>query len=426
MTLTEIRLHLDELGVRPSRRLGQNFLHDQNLARRIVDLAKATSDDILLEIGPGLGALTEYLLEFSPNLTLFEKDTRLAAFLRQRHPQTQLLEGDAMTNLDAFEHKLSSAIVLGNLPYSVASPMIVRLCERTLRPKRMIFTIQREVADRLIAGSNTKNYGLLTLLTQPFYDIRLARRVPNSVFWPQPEVHSAVVTMDRREEQPFENTETEYSFREKVKQAFQKRRKTLGAIFGSLLPPDIDRARRPEELSIKEWTSFANPKGNGEECFDVVNERDEVIGQEPRSKVHRLGLWHRAIHIFVWNRKGNLLLQKRSKFKDVSPLTWDSSSAGHLNVGESYSTAANREIIEELGISLPLKFLRKFDACRELGWEFVHLYEAESEGPFQFPRNEISELKWWSPDQINHAIERNPEEFAPSFRHLWNLFERRS
>jgi 16S rRNA (adenine1518-N6/adenine1519-N6)-dimethyltransferase len=435
MTLTEIRARLRELGVHPSRRLGQNFLHDQNLARRIVELAELPPDEPALEIGPGLGALTEFIPN-SERLTLIEKDHRLAGYLRERFPQATVIEADALEAIQNPKSKIQN--YLGNLPYSVASPLIVRLCERDLRPSRMVFTVQREVADRLIARPSTPDYGLLTLLTQPFYEIRIARKIPPSVFWPEPKVASAVVTMLRRPSQPFSQPQAETFFREILHQAWQKRRKQLGTIFRDGPCLDLDPAKRPEEVPVEGWVGaclggtpspasaivpLSTDAGDGvpsaEEELDVVNERNEVISRELRSEVHRRGLSHRAVHIFVWNRHGELLLQKRSALKDVAPNTWDSSAAGHLSTGEDYDTAARRECQEELGIRIPLCPVRSFSAVPELGWEFVQLYEGKSEGPFQFPASEISEVRWWKTTEIDSAIQREPHAFAASFRYLW-------
>ena len=430
MTLSEIRQHLARLGVRPSRRLGQNFLHDQNLARRLVELAEINQNESVLEIGPGLGALTEHLVQRNVPLTLIEKDRRLAGFLRDRFPCVRVVEGDALEKILDFGFRISDFVVIGNLPYSIASPLIVRLCESGLRPARMLFTVQREVAERLTAAPRTRDYGMLTLLTRSFYEIAIARRLPPSVFWPVPEVASAVIRMTRCEKSIFPEAAIEQRFREIVKRAFQKRRKTMRAIFGRDPPFDRGAMRRPEELSIEEWSALAaaafqeseiqNPQPKiGDELFDVVNEHDEVIGQERRSEAHRLGKWHRAVHILVWNRRRQILLQKRSSTKDLAPDTWDSSAAGHLAAGEEYDAAAVREVREELGVSPILRRVRKFEAHRDLGWEFVWLYETTAEGPFEFPRTEISEVRWWNPDEVSRAIRASPADFAPSFRHIW-------
>lgn len=161
-----------------------------------------------------------------------------------------------------------------------------------------------------------------------------------------------------------------------------------------------------------------------DEMFDVVNERNEVLEQKPRFEVHRAGLLHRAVHIFVLNREEKLLLQKRSMYKDVAPGTWDSSAAGHLAVGESYDAAAEREIMEELGVRIELRPVWPLKACEDLGWEFILLYQGRCEGPFRFPSTEISEVKWWTPEEIDAAIASQPDEFARSFRYIWRQWRK--
>lgn len=162
-----------------------------------------------------------------------------------------------------------------------------------------------------------------------------------------------------------------------------------------------------------------------EEIFDVVNDRDEVIGQKPRSQVHREGLLHRAVHVFVFNSRGELFLQKRSMRKDCFPGTWDSSSSGHLDCGESYDACAVRELEEEIGlrVSTPPEKLFKVDACPQTGQEFVWVYECRSEGPFRLHPDEISEGGWFSPGQIDRWIESAPAEFAPAFVLIWGHYK---
>ena len=279
MILTEIRLCLEKLGVRPNRRLGQNFLYDQNIARRIVELADIQHNEPTLEIGPGLGALTERIVQKTNQLTLIEKDFRFINYLRSRFPKVQIIEGDALREISNLKPQISNFVVLGNLPYSIASPLIVRLCETDLQPKRMLFTIQLEVAKRLTAQPRTHDFGLLTLLTQPFYEIKIVRKVPASVFWPKPEITSAVIEMIRHPIQPFVETSVEALFREFIKKAFQKRRKTLGAIFKKNLPKNINPKCRPEELSVDQWICFGQTSLDSppKEMFDVVNHLDEAI-----------------------------------------------------------------------------------------------------------------------------------------------------
>jgi isopentenyl-diphosphate delta-isomerase type 1 len=158
-----------------------------------------------------------------------------------------------------------------------------------------------------------------------------------------------------------------------------------------------------------------------EEIFDVVNERDEVIGKSSRAEVHRQGLRHRAVHVLIYNSKGEIFLQKRSMKKDNFPGTWDSSAAGHLDCGESYDACALREVKEELGIELPSvpdRILR-VDACAETGEEFVWVYRTRHEGPFQLHPEEIETGGWFAPERVTEWIRAKREDFAPSLICIW-------
>src|SRR5437867_5001138 len=140
-----------------------------------------------------------------------------------------------------------------------------------------------------------------------------------------------------------------------------------------------------------------------EEIFDVVNERDEVIGRQTRDEVHRLGLMHRAVHVLVFNSRRHVFLQKRSMAKDRLPGLWDSSAAGHLDRGESYDACALRELREELGLELsaPPERLFKLAACLETGMEHVWVYRHFAEGPFRLNPDEIETGGWFAPATIS-------------------------
>jgi isopentenyl-diphosphate delta-isomerase type 1 len=158
-----------------------------------------------------------------------------------------------------------------------------------------------------------------------------------------------------------------------------------------------------------------------DEIFDVVNERDEVVGHEMRGEVHRLGLRHRAMHVLVFNRNGELFLQKRSMLKDTFPGAWDSSSSGHLDQGEDYDACAVRELGEEIGLKVERapERLFKIDACMDTGQEFVWVYRAEAEGPFALHPQEIERGGWFAPEAITRWIADKPEDFARAFRLIW-------
>jgi isopentenyldiphosphate isomerase len=158
-----------------------------------------------------------------------------------------------------------------------------------------------------------------------------------------------------------------------------------------------------------------------EEIFDVVNERDEVIERKPRSEVHRLGLLHRAVHVLVFNSRGQVFLQKRSMKKDRQPGVWDSSASGHVDSGEDYDTTAVREVWEEIGLRLvetPVR-LFKITARPETDQEFVWVYRCESEGPFELNRDEIDEGGWFSPEDVSQWMKEHPEEFASALLFIW-------
>jgi isopentenyl-diphosphate delta-isomerase type 1 len=158
-----------------------------------------------------------------------------------------------------------------------------------------------------------------------------------------------------------------------------------------------------------------------EEIFDVVNDRDEVIGHRPRSEVHRLGLMHRAVHVLVFNSRGQVFLQKRSMEKDRHPGVWDSSTSGHVDAGEDYDMAAVREVREEIGLALaqPPRRLFKINACAETDQEFVWIYRCEAEGPFELNPDEIERGGWFAPEEVTRWMAERPEEFAPALLFIW-------
>jgi len=162
---------------------------------------------------------------------------------------------------------------------------------------------------------------------------------------------------------------------------------------------------------------------NLDELFDVVDARDEVIGQKTRRDVHRLKLRHRAVHLLVVNRRGQVFLHKRSMQKDLFPGAWDSSAAGHVGAGEDYAGTAVRELEEELGCRpvKPPQPLFKIEAREETGQEFVWVYRVDAEGPFTLQRDEIERGDWFTPAEIDRWLAERPHEIAPALTYLWPL-----
>lgn len=162
---------------------------------------------------------------------------------------------------------------------------------------------------------------------------------------------------------------------------------------------------------------------NLDELFDVVDEQDQVTGQLARREVHRLKLRHRAVHLLVVNRAGQIFLHQRSMQKDLFPGVWDSSAAGHVGAGEDYDGTALRELAEEIGChpKTPPKRLFKIAAREETGQEFVWVYRVEAEGPFTLQADEIERGEWFTVAQVDRWIAERPQELAPAFLYLWPL-----
>ena len=160
----------------------------------------------------------------------------------------------------------------------------------------------------------------------------------------------------------------------------------------------------------------------GEEFFDVVDENDGVIGRAARRDVHARGLWHRAVHVLVFDAAGRTFLQKRSMAKDMSPGCWDAACSGHLDSGEGYDVAAARELGEEIGVRVTTDELTRWlrvEACAQTGWEFLWVYRLRHEGPFVLHPDEIERGEWVLPKALTARMLEKPEEFTPAFRLIW-------
>ena len=255
MTLTEIRAALDSRGLRPLKQLGQNFLHDQNLAKWLADHAVAGIDDgaLVVEIGPGLGALTSVLLGKNLRLIALEKDRGLCVFLREHfrseiaRGSLDLCEGDALEMLPRLG--VTPAVICGNLPYYISTPLLMECLRLPGIPARLFFLVQKEVGQRLASQPGNKTYGALSVLVQSGYEISIVRTLPGSVFYPPPEVESVAVQLVPRAEPLVFPAERE-RFAAVVQRGFSQRRKKLS----NLLP--TDDGRRAEHLSPTEWVEL--------------------------------------------------------------------------------------------------------------------------------------------------------------------------
>jgi 16S rRNA (adenine1518-N6/adenine1519-N6)-dimethyltransferase len=231
----EIRARAAELGVRPAKALGQNFLHDPNTVRRIVRTARLDPDDVALEVGPGLGSLTLGLLDAARHVTAVEVDPVLAAALPATVAARRPDRADALTvltadalRLDAVPDPQPTALV-ANLPYNVAVPVVLHLLERLPGLRHGLVMVQAEVAERLAAAPGSRAYGVPSVKAAWYAEVRRAGAVPRSVFWPVPNVDSGLVALTRREPPAIPATITRRDVFAVVDAAFAQRRKTLRA-----------------------------------------------------------------------------------------------------------------------------------------------------------------------------------------------------
>jgi 16S rRNA (adenine1518-N6/adenine1519-N6)-dimethyltransferase len=234
MKLSEMRECLAREHIQLTRSLGQNFLHDLNQLRRVAAAAELSSQDKVLEIGPGLGQLTDLLLTAAGEVLAIEKDARLVAVLRQRLavdgadlPATlALVHDDALEYLRRERRDWRDWKLVANLPYSVASPLLVELARGEQAPQRLVATLQLEVARRLMARAGDPEYGVLTLLVQIDFEPRGWFKIPAGCFFPEPDVDSACVCLVRRPAQLLVSRQRS-AFVQIVKRAFSQRRKMM-------------------------------------------------------------------------------------------------------------------------------------------------------------------------------------------------------
>ncbi len=267
MKLNEMREVLNGRGIQLSKSLGQNFLHDQNQLRRIVDAAGLSQSDKVLEIGPGLGPLTELLLENGREVLAIEKDARLVEFLRERfqNSKLELLHADALEFLKSNRRDWSGWKVVSNLPYSVASPILVELACGARAPQKIVATLQLEVARRLAAQPDSADYGILTLLVQLDYEVRDSFKIPASCFFPAPDVDSACIVLERRG-QPLLPEPLRAGFVKIVKRAFSQRRKMMLKLLKQEWPEEklksafaemnISLQERAEKLNLEQFVKL--------------------------------------------------------------------------------------------------------------------------------------------------------------------------
>lgn len=255
------------LGHHARKRFGQNFLNDQYTIDSIVSAIGPRKEDVMVEIGPGLGALTEPVCDQIDQLHVVELDRDLAARLRE-HPRLKekliVHECDAMKfNFDELAEEGKRLRIFGNLPYNISTPLIFHLLEKSQHITDMYFMLQKEVVERLAAGPNTKDYGRLTVMTQYYCQVIPVLEVGPHAFKPAPKVDSAVVRLVPYQKRPFEALDVNDLHRV-CQEGFGQRRKTIRNSFRNFITPEqleslgIDAGLRPENLTLEQFVSIAN------------------------------------------------------------------------------------------------------------------------------------------------------------------------
>ena len=245
--------------VKPKKHLGQHFLVDQNIARKIVDALTVGANSEIIEIGPGTGVLTEYLLEKYPNFQAFDVDSESITFLKSQYPadSDKFILNDYLKN----ELKSSRISIIGNFPYNISSQLFFKIWDDRSRIDEVVCMIQKEVADRICSSHGSKSYGILSVLLQAFFSVEYLFKVPPGVFNPPPKVQSAVIRLKRNSVKCLDCDEV--FFKKVVKAGFGQRRKTLRNALKSLNLPSLKEdgeilSKRAEQLSVADFIELTS------------------------------------------------------------------------------------------------------------------------------------------------------------------------
>lgn len=399
----------------------------------MVEKLEIEPGDHVVEIGSGLGALTEEIIRSGVSATLLEKDRAFAKYLRQKFEtaKCEVVEGDALEYDTRSEFLRRPVKIIGNLPYCLSSALLFHFTADPCPFERMVFTVQKEMADRLSATPGNKDYGSLSVIVQRQWQVTRMKTLAPSVFLPEPQVDSVVLLLKRRTPGELEETDA-VEFSELVKTGFSERRKqvrklllrygTADRIEAALLGADLPLTARAEDISLSRWIRLLNflqpPVVYGSdpgELLAVVDQNDQPLRPMNRSTIHRENLLHRAVHILLVNQRGELLLQKRSHRKDRFPCCWDSSAAGHVNANESYWDCAIRELQEEIGVTATLAKLGKVPASEATDHEFIEIFGGIHDGPFHWNQHEIETGGFFTLEMVDVWSDMRPEDFAPGF-----------
>ncbi|MHC4443217.1 MAG: 16S rRNA (adenine(1518)-N(6)/adenine(1519)-N(6))-dimethyltransferase RsmA [Planctomycetota bacterium] len=280
-TKTEIKAILNNAGINPLKRFGQHFLIDANLMNKLVVAAEIQPNDVVLEVGTGTGNLTERLLKLAGGVVAVEIDKSLYQICSQqfqKYENLTLIHGDILKSKSAISTKVlknlkqqknihhGRALMVANLPYQIASPLIIDLLMADINVSPMCFTVQAEVAQRILAEPGTKTYGPISIFTQAMSNVKKIARVPPDAFWPKPKVYSIMIKMDVKQKETLTATGRK-SLSHLARECFKHRRKTMHSNLKNILSESAyqqvektgiwDLTNRPEQITVGQWIELA-------------------------------------------------------------------------------------------------------------------------------------------------------------------------
>ena len=280
-SISEVKRILNKHGLKANKNLGQNFLVDANILNKIVSTAGILKDDIVVEIGPGLGVLTCALAKRARRVISVEVDNKMISVLKENissYKNVEIVHADALkTNFDALvkekvflnDKEVFSYKLVANLPYYITSPIVMHMLTNKFNLNTMVVMVQLEVAKRIVANSGNKDYGILSIAVQYYAEPKIVFKVPKTVFFPQPDVDSAVLKLSIKEN-PAVNAPNENLFFEVVRAAFANRRKKIlnSLLYGmnlskelirkALEGAEINETQRGEDLSIIDFARLTS------------------------------------------------------------------------------------------------------------------------------------------------------------------------
>ena len=337
-------------------------------------------------------------------------------------------------HIDALDFDLRSLYgtgpvkIIGNLPYYVSTPLIAKYTSALSPASMLVLTLQREVAERLVAMPRTKQFGAMTVCVSRRWNIRRAKTLPPSVFHPKPQVSSAVVIFDRKAARDIAPCD-EVLFETLVRRGFAERRKQLRNLLAEHKEPlasPMCRSGREEKRSARRNSLSGNGRGllslcspqrlsMARKCFASWMPRTASLALNRATRVHVNNLRHRAIHVLIFNRRGEVFLQKRSIWKDTHPGSGILPRPAMLMPEKATRSRLVANCARRSALIAPWKGSGNCQCSAATGWEFIEVFRGMHEGPFRFAAMEIETGAFFPLDQIRTWLERSPEDFSPVF-----------